>query len=123
MYKQEASRDLPEIELNSSTGLLSFKGRSIPKDAGKEYSPVINWIDNYIENAVDKTVVELRLEYFNTGTSKLIFDILQRIVHISESGKNEVAINWYYKSDDIDLKEHGIRFSNLLDFKINLIGY
>lgn len=119
IYLQEATYDLPKIELNDTTGICSFEGKSIPKDAFVVYNPVVNWINNYIESPQQKTILNFRFNYFNTGTSKFIFDIMQRMLALKEKNL-ELEINWFCPNNDDDFRVLGKKYMNLLDYKINI---
>lgn len=119
-YIKEGTVDRPSITLKSRTGICEFKGRSIPKDAGEVYKPVFDWFNTYFENAQEKTILNFKLEFINSGSSKLIFDILTKFKTLIDNGK-ELIINWYYCNNDEDIRDAGFRFSNLLDHNINII--
>lgn len=54
------------------------------------------------------------MEYFNTSSSKCLYDILKEIKYLSDQGK-EVNVRWYYEQDDEDMMEAGEDYSDLLD--------
>lgn len=105
----------PLIEYND--GIFNIIGRSIPEVALDFYRPVIEWIESYIENPDDKLIINVKLDFFSTQSSKHILYIFKRFETL---GKDKVRIIWYY--DDPDIEESGVDFSLMcgLDFEFVL---
>ena len=116
------SIDTPKVDLNAETGILAMEGKSFPPDVIQFYSKITTWIDDYIENPFEKTVVNLKLDYFNTASSKIILDILYKFEELHHNG-NKVIINWHYPEDDEDMEETGIEYSEIVDAPFKLISY
>ena len=52
----------------------------------------------------DKIIVNFKLIYFNTSSSRLIVDFLETLRKSREDGK-QITVNWYYDPDDPDVKD------------------
>jgi len=122
IIKIEGTEDTPTIELNKSVGIFEISGRSLPEDCAEFYKPVIAWLDEYVKSPIDKTHFEIKLEYFNTASSKVILDILSRIEKLADSGK-EYKVIWYYDEDDEDMQEAGEEFSELVEVPFEFKTY
>ena len=85
----------PKITLKGS-GELEFSGRSLPENAKEIYAPVFNWMTTYKSNPAEKTVINFKLEYFNTTSSKMIYEVLKIAEEMIKSGNN-VDLNWHLK--------------------------
>jgi hypothetical protein len=59
-------------------------------------------------------------EYFNTSSSKCLFDLFRKLSLIDQTGRN-VVINWHYESWDEDMLESGEDYKDLLSLEFNLI--
>ena len=110
----------PEIHFDIE-GTLSMKGKSYPENAFEFYEPVMDWIEKYFEsNAKDKTVFSIEITYFNSSTSKVLFDMLD--LFEENSSEHSIEVNWIYDKEDESSKEAGEDidedFENL---KINLV--
>jgi hypothetical protein len=57
-----------------------MEGRSIPENVIDFYQPILRWIDEYAQNPLPETLVHMKFEYFNTSSSKRIFDIMKKPV-------------------------------------------
>jgi hypothetical protein len=115
----EATKKTPEISFLTD-GHLKLKGRSIPEDPSKFYDALYFWVFEYCSNPQTTTVVDVDLEYFNSGTSKSILHILRELVELHNRGHN-VIFNWFYETGDDDIYERGEYYSSILDAKFNFI--
>ncbi len=110
----------PAIKFDGENGQLALKGRSIPENSLEFYQPVYEWLDAYVADPADKTVVNIQFDYFNTSSSKCILDILKRIDKLEHNGK-DVLIKWFYDENDEDMMEAGEDYSDLLDAPFELL--
>lgn len=100
-------------------GSLKIEGRSMLEDPRKFYKSVFSWLRNL--SGVKNIHLDVKLEYFNTSSSKLILEMLNRIVSIS--GKDNISIKWHYEDGDEDMFEAGKYFEQLLDMKFDYLPY
>ncbi len=98
--------------------MIKIEGRSIPEDASLFFMDIVEWVDKYVSLPKEKTLVEINLEYLNSGTSKYILQILKRLKELSERN-HHLTINWYYEEGDDDIQERGEYYASILDLKIN----
>ena len=115
----DGSAKTPSIDFNSETGTLELKGRSIPENSIEFYKPLNEWLEEYAGYPRDNTTVDVRLEYFNTSSSKCILDFFKRL-EIVNQGSSEVHVYWYFETDDEDMQEAGEDYEAIvgLPFKI-----
>jgi len=118
----EATDETPNVNLSEDDAYLSFSGKSLPEDVRSFYNPILEWIDNYIGQARKKTTVEFKMDYFNTASSKIILDILLKVVDLRETGQ-ELAVKWMYKTNDLDMKEAGEEYSEIAEIEFEFIPY
>ena len=95
----EGTTKTPRVKFDSKQGILEIKGRSSPENSYQFYKPLVNWIQEYAMDPGEKTIVNIQLEYFNTGSSKCILEIFKKLEAIYKSN-HEVLINWYYEEDE-----------------------
>lgn len=114
----EGTEDTPKIMLDKKNGIFEISGRSLPEDSAEFYRPVIDWINNYGKDPNPATEFTLKLEYFNTASSKLILDVLSSLEDI----KN-MKIVWYFHEDDEDMEEAGQEFSELVEIPFEFKTY
>lgn len=104
------TEDTPKIILDKGQSVFEISGRSLPEDAAGFFKPVIDWLEAYKASPNPNTVISIKLEYFNTASSKLILDILMKVESIAGT-----KVDWYHFSDDEDMKEAGEEFSELVE--------
>ena len=97
-----------------------MKGRSIPENSVEFYKPLNDWIDTYSSSPKEKTVVDIKLEYFNTSSSKCILDLIKKLERISQKG-SEVHVNWYFEQDDEDMEEAGEDYQAIIKLPFKMI--
>jgi len=95
----EGTPKTPTIKFDPVQGLLEIKGRSSPENSFEFYKPLVNSLLEYAKNPGDKTIVNIQLEYFNTGSSKCILEVFKKLEAIYKAN-HEVLINWYFEKDE-----------------------
>lgn len=116
----DKTQDTPEVLLDKMGNKFDFSGTSIPENTKKFFQPIFDWIDVYIDNPNNETVVNFNMVYFNTSSTKSILDIMIRFKEIAKNNKM-LIINWYFPEDDEDMYEAGVGFSNMVRFPFNYI--
>lgn len=121
-FKLKASTKTPEINFNAQTGKLELSGRSIPEISNEFYQPVIDWVDAYGKNPQEETVVHAKFEYFNTSSSKQIFDFFKKLEIMHSKGKSKVSVKWFINEDDEAMEEAGEEYRLLLTMPFEIIA-
>ncbi len=101
----EGSAKTPAV--NFSDGALEISGKSIPENSIEFYQPLYNWLDQYGQQPGKSTTLTVRLEYFNTSSSKCLLDVFRKLEAIQKSGKGTVNVIWMYEEEDEDMMEAG----------------
>lgn len=112
----------PEIYLNKKEGVIKLKGRSIPENAKQLYNPIITWAERYAESSNSKTNLIFQLEYFNTASSKMIFELINSLKTIKDKG-NTLNIEWHYLVDDDDILDSGETFQEISGLEFKFYSY
>ena len=112
-YFIEGSEKTPQVTLKSS-GMIKVTGRSIHEDPDEFYQPVVAWVEEYCNNPAAETIVNVELEYINSGSAIFILSILKHLTTTLEP-EYKLAINWYYEEGDDDILERGQYYSSLLN--------
>ena len=118
-FVKEPTVDTPEVHLDALTGTFLLARMSLPEDAVEFYSPVLAWFADYCKAPNPKTVLEMKLEYFNTASSKQLIQILLLLQSIKD--KSDITLNWYYKEIDEDMQGLGEEYSQIINLPFNLI--
>ena len=112
----------PEVEFIADSGELNIEGRSIPEDPGEFFDRLINWLNEYFLNPVEKTVMNIKLEYINSGSSKYMLELL-RIMKVNNGKGKDVLIKWYFEEGDESIEELGQHYEQTIQIPFELIEY
>lgn len=116
----KGSPKTPDILLDGDSGQIKLTGRSIPENSIEFFDPIYSWIDNYCESPCSETVLDVRLEYFNTSSSKCLLDIFKKFEKIN-GNRSHVKVNWYFERDDEDMAEAGEDYQAIVDLPFVII--
>ena len=116
----DKTQDTPEVILDKKGNKFFFSGISIPENTKKFYEPIFDWIEKYIEDPNEETLLNFNMNYFNTSSTKSILDIMIQFKNLAKNGKM-LIINWYFPEDDEDMYEAGLGFSKMVRFPFNFI--
>ena len=120
--KIKGSDDTPNVILDKDNGIFEISGRSLPEDVAAFYEPILEWLEDYAESPLDKTVFNFKLEYFNTASSKLLLDVLLKLEDMFDDGK-EIMVRWHYPDDDEDMEEAGEEYADIVEVPFEQVSY
>lgn len=111
----------PTVNFNFENGSLLISGRSIPENSVEFYEPIIDWLDEYKSSKGEGLKMDIKLEYFNTSSSKCILDLFKKLEELNEA-KKAIAVQWYFEEDDEDMEEAGQDFQAIINISMELIS-
>lgn len=100
-------------------GTFIIKGRAFRTLKEKVPQELWEWLDLYVKDPAEETIVTLAFEYINTVSTSVLFNIISILLKVVPSKK--LIINWYYEPDDEDMLERGEFVSNSLNYPFNFI--
>ncbi len=112
----------PTIISDREKGIIEIKGRSNPENSSQFYKPLIDWVEKYSSDPNEKTVINIKLEHFNTSSSKCILDVFKKLEPIKKAN-GDISVNWYYEEDDEEMMEAGETYGTMTVIPFKLIGY
>ncbi len=119
-FYQDDTPKTPKLNFDGENGLFEICGRSIPENSVEFYSPVIEWLDQYILNPKESITLIVKLEYFNTSSSKCLVDIFRRLERMHQMGV-KIYIKWYYEQEDEDMQDSGMDFKEIIKLPMEMI--
>ncbi|WP_340153494.1 DUF1987 domain-containing protein [uncultured Marivirga sp.] len=119
-YYLEATPKTPKLDFNPDAETFLISGRSIPENSIEFYKPLLDWLDKYVQNPLESTIFEIKLEYFNTSSSKCLVEIFRKLEKIKEDGKS-ITIDWYYEEEDEDMEESGEDFKQIIKVPFKMV--
>jgi len=120
IINEEGTPKTPTIKYDDQLATLLLAGRSIPENAIDFYKPLLDWLDGYANGSNPGLTLNVKLEYFNTSSSKCILDVFKKLEGLSKAGK-QVAVKWHYEEDDEDMLEAGEDYDAIIDIDFEMI--
>ena len=88
----------PFINLNVNSGVCTISGSSYMQDPKMFFKPIIDWFKKYTSSNAGKLDVIYNLKNLNTGTSRVLYEILEILKEYKKRG-GSVYIKWYYEDN------------------------
>lgn len=117
----------PEVTFDVDNNIYSIKGDSRPEDTHAFYQILIDWLSSLKNSDIDKGKVngndalfKFQFDYLNSSSSKFILKLIMCIKELQENGFN-FRIEWYFDQPDIDMRELGEEYKDMLGMEIKLI--
>ena len=122
--KIQGTDDTPKVilEPNEDNPIFEISGRSLPEDVVAFYEPILEWLDEFAQEPLEKTVFDFKLEYFNTASSKLLLDVLLKLEDMYDDG-NDVLVRWHFPEDDEDMEEAGEEYADIVEVPFEQVSY
>lgn len=115
------TQSTPTLQTNWSEGWLEMSGDSYPENSYEVFSPVLAWIEAFLEQKRPLSL-KLRLLYLNTSSIKImmeIFDALQSAFDNSQA----VNVEWLYENGNHRVAELAEEFKEDCSFPFLIKSY
>ncbi len=121
MKELSIDKTVKSLEVNCSPGRIEFSGCSITNDPKVFFTPVKNWIRDYIKKPEKLTEVNLKFDYIDTASVKYVFEILNDLKVINGRKGYSVTVNWYFDYNDPEILELGEIIQSKIAIPFNFI--
>ncbi len=119
VFQVEETRTTPSILID--LGEITIKGRSIPEDSFEFYEPVIEACREYVQKPPRHTVVDIHLEYVNSGSKKYLTNMLT-VLEKSYLDGNGYEVTWTYDTDDEAMLDLGNDLKGIIKIPITIVA-
>ena len=116
------TQSTPAIRAEWEAGILALDGDSYPENTFELFTPVIDWVERFLESSDRKLSLELRLVYLNTSSVKVMMDIFDLLQAASAEGR-EVAVTWYYDRRNERVAELAGEFKEDCSFPFEILPF
>ncbi len=117
--RYEATATTPYFDFDFEKGLMTLTGVSVSSDPIQFYQPIHELLDEYVKEPAAITVIDIKLDYFNSTSAKCLLDLFKK----AEKLGNTATIIWRYEKDDEDLKEAGKEYSEIVKVPFRLVEF
>ncbi len=108
----------PKIILSKDENQFEISGSSLADEPEENFRPALNWLLTYRENANPKTILEFKMNYINTASTKHILDLISSLEKMPNS-----SVVWFYNDNNIDMKEIGEEFAEIVNIPFDFRPY
>lgn len=117
----EETYQSPRVTIDPEKNVFEIRGNSFPNNAFRFYTPIIEWLDAYLENPNKESLFVFNITYQNSSSRKMFNEIFKRLEKLFTAG-HKLKIDWYYEEDDEDIKQIIMEFKQLFKLEINAIS-
>jgi hypothetical protein len=114
------TRDTPYVLLDAKNNTFQISGNSMPEDSARFYDPIFDWIEEYVKTPNKSTLLICDLEYFNSSSAKMLYQLFIELENIKELGE-KINISWHYESEDKLIEEKGLEYKSILNIPFEMI--
>ncbi len=111
-FISEKTNYSPRIVFDPSMNYFEISGMSRPENTINFYKPVIEWLREFFKRPDSEMILNFRMVYFNTASSKLLLSIVNTLEQAHKEGK-KVEVLWSYEIGDEDMHEAGLEFKEI----------
>ncbi len=114
----EETSNSPMVKMDDKRGSIEIQGKSTLPDPMNFYSILLDQISHLPKNKLQ--ILNIRLSYINTGSTKWMLYIFKQIEKMAEP-LNSIEINWYFEEDDESMAMTGEDYRSILKIPFHLI--
>ena len=102
-YKLERARTktTPYVLIDEDIGYMRFEGESYLEDIIGFFKDINQWLKSYLTSDFNEFTFDCELQYFNSSTTKQLYNIL-RLMDANAPGK-KIVVNWIVDNKDDDM--------------------
>lgn len=119
-YNVEATDFSPKVIMDPDNDIFEISGISRPENANDFYEPIVEWLNEYVQNPNEVTKVKFSFDYFNTSSLKYFLMILSKFKEITDKDA-KLEIRWYYDKVDESMFEAGKSLEELSELEFNFV--
>lgn len=117
---QDGDFQNPYVSFLYEEGTGEIAGESFMEDSVSFYEEIMSWIKEFKSHNPEKAfALNLKLEYFNTSTSKMLFDMLVLLGDLYNENPELLSVNWYFDPEDDDMHDDIMDMAFDADIEIN----
>jgi predicted ATP-grasp superfamily ATP-dependent carboligase len=101
ILEREGTRTSPYVLIDEAKGYIHFEGESYLEDIAGFFKEINEWLEKYITSDFKELTFDCAMEYFNSSTTKQIYNMLRLMDKYAEGKK--VTVNWIVADEDDDM--------------------
>ena len=101
VVERAKTRTTPYVLIDEEKGYMRFEGESYLEDIVSFFKEINEWLQKYMASDFTAFTFDCALEYFNSSTTKQIYNML-RLMDGAAPGK-KVTVNWIVANEDDEM--------------------
>ena len=119
--EKEKTTSTPYVLVDEEKSYMKLEGRCFHENIAMFFREVANWLDEYLTTDFKLFTFDNAISYFNSSTTKLIYNMLKRLDGHT-TAENKVVVNWITEKDNEVMIECGEDFKEEMEhLEFNLI--
>ncbi|MBI2967167.1 MAG: DUF1987 domain-containing protein [Bacteroidetes bacterium] len=110
----------PMVNFDPDAGIFEIRGRSIPENPEKFYTPLVEWLDRYTVKQDCPVTVKVLLYYYNTASSKRVVELFRKLDEVHKKG-TIMKIIWEYERGDDDARWDGETMAKIISVPFEFV--
>lgn len=115
----EATDRSPNVILDRQDSILRIDGRSYPEEGMDFFDPILVRFRTLQASENPIRVVHVRLEYYNSATSKALAELFTSLVLAKNNG-HDTKVIWEFEEDDDGIQEDIDMFIDAFDLPFDI---
>ncbi|HET8859756.1 DUF1987 domain-containing protein [Marivirga sp.] len=115
-----AKEAAPYVRFDEENAYLQIKGKSYDDDVVMLFNMLRSKLKSFGQSNPEKLDVNIYLKYFNTSSSKCLFDLLIDLKELAENGTTKLNLEWNFVEGDDDMGEELEDFRDSLDMDFEI---
>ena len=112
--EREKTQTTPYVLIDEEKGYIRFEGESYLEDIIGFFRDINEWLEKHLASDFSILTFDCAMEYFNSSTAKLLFNMLRAMDTCAATGK-KIIVNWIATADDDMLIESGEDFKDEME--------
>ncbi len=115
----EATDRSPNVILDRQESILKVEGRSYPEEGMDFFDPILLRFKTLQDSDNPIKVIHVRLEYYNSATSKALADLFTTMIRAKNKG-HETKVIWEFEEDDDGIQDDIDMFIEAFDLNFDI---
>jgi len=119
--EKEKTASMPYVLVDEEKNNMKLEGRCFHENIGLLFNEINQWLDVYLETDFEVFTFDNEISYYNSSTTKIIYNMLMKLDKYAGSGK-KIVVNWITTEDNEVMIECGEDFmEDIENLTFNLI--
>ena len=119
--EKERTTSMPYVLIDEEKNYMRLDGRCFHENIGMLFNEINQWLDAYLETGFELFTFDNEISYYNSSTTKIIYNMLMKLDKYAGNGKN-IVVNWITTEDNEIMIECGEDFmGDIENLTFNLI--